>query len=155
MRNSLSHGFTLVELLVSLAVLAVVMGLAVPSIRDYLLNQRVRSVAFDLAASLLQTRSEAGKRSANVTITQAAGGWQNGWTITLDDGTVITQHEAAADISVVANYNAVVYQDTGRVVMVGAVAPTFTIGPADVSYLGSVQPRCVAVTSSGKVTNQC
>jgi type IV fimbrial biogenesis protein FimT len=147
-------GFTIIELMITVAVLGIIVGLAVPSMRAYILNQRVRSVAFDLAASLLQARSEAGKRNENVSITQAPGGWQNGWTITLNDGSVVARRDPFQDIAITANYVTLIYQENGRVLGAGA-SPLFTVSTTDSSYLISISPRCVGVTLSGKVTNQC
>lgn len=77
-----ARGFTLVELIVAVAVLAVLLSLAAPSFRGLLEAQRMRSAAFDLMADLTLARSEALKRGANVVLTPATGGWTQGWTIT-------------------------------------------------------------------------
>ncbi|WP_372778456.1 GspH/FimT family pseudopilin [Litorivivens sp.] len=76
-----NRGFTLMEMLVTLAVVAIVASLAVPSFQNMIATQRVRSAANDLVASLNFARSEAVKRNATVTMTPAAGGWSDGWTV--------------------------------------------------------------------------
>jgi len=148
------QGFTIIELMITVAMLGIILGLAVPSMRAYILNQRVRSVAFDLAASMLQARSEASKRNENVTISMAPGGWQNGWNITLADGSVVARRDPFSDIAITTTYNNVVYQDNGRIVGAGA-PPLFTVTTTDSNYLISISPKCVGITLSGKVTNQC
>jgi type IV fimbrial biogenesis protein FimT len=65
-------GFTTVELLVTIAVAAVLLTLAVPSMRTLIQNMRMTSQANDLISDINFARSEAIKRSANVTICQSA-----------------------------------------------------------------------------------
>jgi type IV fimbrial biogenesis protein FimT len=74
-------GFTLIELLVAVAVLAIVMSLAAPSFGDFIRSNRLKSAAFDLVVSLNYVRSEAIKRNTDATLTPAAGGWGDGWSV--------------------------------------------------------------------------
>ncbi len=53
------RGFTLLELLVVLAVISLVVGLAVPRIAGALPGAQIKSAAFDLAAALRAARSHA------------------------------------------------------------------------------------------------
>ena len=84
-----ARGFTLVELMVTLLVLAVLLGLAVPSFRDASLSSRLTGYANDLVAGVQIARSEAIKRNATVTLCAStngstcatAGGWEVGWII--------------------------------------------------------------------------
>lgn len=78
------HGFTLVELLITLVVAAIVLGLAVPSFQITLENNRLVTQVNEVVASVNLARSEAIKRGNNVTLTTAAG-FQNGWCV--HDGT--------------------------------------------------------------------
>src|SRR5258708_25826780 len=76
-----SLGFTLIELVVTLTVLAILATVALPSYQNFVLTQRVRGASYDLMTSLVFARSEAIKRNASVSMTQAAGGWAQGWTV--------------------------------------------------------------------------
>jgi type IV fimbrial biogenesis protein FimT len=57
-------GFTLLELMVTLAVLGILLGIAVPSFQSSLTNSRLTTAANDLVGALQAARSEAIKRNA-------------------------------------------------------------------------------------------
>jgi type IV fimbrial biogenesis protein FimT len=80
-------GFNLVEVVLSLAVLGILMGLAVSSVADVIQAQRLANVANDVLQQLYLARSEAIKRNARVALCKSAGGqacsqaggWEQGW----------------------------------------------------------------------------
>ena len=53
-----NSGFTLIELMVTIAVLAIIVGIAAPSISTQLANQRVKSTTATLANALKEARVE-------------------------------------------------------------------------------------------------
>ena len=67
-------GFTMVELLTALAVLAVLLALAVPNFNDASLSARLNGFANSLVASAQVARSEAIKRNSNITLCASANG---------------------------------------------------------------------------------
>jgi len=78
---SMSHlrrqsGFTLIELMVAVAVAGVVVAYALPTMPDVVLNQRVRTSASDFHTALLLARSEAIKRGSSVDIDINTDGWE-------------------------------------------------------------------------------
>lgn len=75
-----SQGFTLVELMIALAVLAVLAGIALPAYRELIAEQRNRSVANELHSALALARSEAVKRNVNITLVPMPT-WTEGWRI--------------------------------------------------------------------------
>ena len=94
-RKRSTHGFTLIELMVVIAVAAILLTLAAPSFSSLIAAQRLRNASFDLVSDLLLARSEALKLQRTVVLTPSstgADGWANGWSINVDSssGTVIT-----------------------------------------------------------------
>ena len=65
MRNH--QGFTLIELMVTISVAAIIMALAVPSMKLMQANARMASAANDLASDLKKTRSDAISYLTNIT----------------------------------------------------------------------------------------
>lgn len=144
------RGFTLIELMVVLAVLAVLLGVAAPSFDNIALSGRLTSVANDFVASANLARSEAFKRNAIVKLCVSAngadcgaGGWQQGW-IVLAGATVVQAHPASpAGYQMTGNVSAIDFQPTG----VGSTQATITICRA--SPLGS-QERVVTISATGR-----
>lgn len=68
-RGGAARGFTVIELMVVVALVAVILALAAPSMYDYLVRQRVAGVAAELMTDLQFARTEAVTRNRNVWVT--------------------------------------------------------------------------------------
>jgi type IV fimbrial biogenesis protein FimT len=88
MQDVTQRGWSLVELLTVLAVSAILITVAVPSLGSVFYELQVRSAAHEFAAWMTQARSEAIKRrqgrvvvcaTSSGTTCTASGGWLNGW----------------------------------------------------------------------------
>lgn len=139
-----SAGFTLLELMVTIALAAIVLGIGVPSFSSFIAGQRVKTAAAELANTAVLARSEAIKRNANVVISPKvlASGWISGWTITSAGGDVLGDQEALAGLAIavgVADPATVTYTPSGRPLS----AASFSISG------GSSDPRCVRIDLSG------
>lgn len=79
------NGFTLLELVVTMAIVALLAAIAVPSFQTLLARRHLNQVTSDLEHGIYLARSEAVKRSAPVLI-QPAGesGWSTGWQVIAD-----------------------------------------------------------------------
>jgi type IV fimbrial biogenesis protein FimT len=86
-------GFTLVELMVTVAMVAILASLAVPSFRILLVNRTVQAASESLIEDMRLARSEALKRSTRTVICRstdsstcvgAAGSWSDGWIVFVD-----------------------------------------------------------------------
>ena len=146
-RRGLAGGFTLVELLVTISIIALLTTLALPTMRNLIQQQHVRTGASALQAALFFARSEAVKRAANVEVVPAGNDWKGGWTVQLASGTVLRSrlplNPQLASMTVTAG-SKVTYLPDGHVTSAPpAVAFRVTTNTA-------VKARCVVTDLSGR-----
>ena len=139
----LDCGFTLPELLIVVAVLAVMLAAGAPHFGEFVRNQRVKTASVDLFSSLLLARSEAITRNARVTVAPAGGAWTNGWTITEPGGSVLRRQEPVPNITITGPAE-VVYAESGRL-----NAASWTEFELVAAGSGAVQ-RCIRIDLSGR-----
>ena len=142
------QGFTAVELMIVVVIVGILTALAAPNMTQMVRNQRVKTAAFDLNASLVFARSEALKRNVAVTVRpNNAADWTQGWTIR-DANNNLLKQEANRNLSdkelVFKGPDSVVFARNGRL---NAAAGNFQLkGP----YLPPERARCIAVDLSGR-----
>jgi type IV fimbrial biogenesis protein FimT len=73
------RGFTLVELLATVAVSGLLLSVAVPSYRTVTQENRSMTVANDFLTALAAARAEAIRRGGQVTVEPAGEAWERGW----------------------------------------------------------------------------
>jgi type IV fimbrial biogenesis protein FimT len=84
-RPIVQSGFTLIELMVTISIVAILLTIGVPSLRGLIADQRVRVAASDLTSEIAYTRANAVASSRNTIIQPlSAGNWQSGWRIYTD-----------------------------------------------------------------------
>lgn len=78
MPNRRQHGFTLVELMITIMVAAILLVVAVPAMQTLVQNNRLTTQTNDFVSALQLARSEAAKRNRQITVTtrSAGGGWE-------------------------------------------------------------------------------
>ncbi|MBF0271886.1 MAG: GspH/FimT family pseudopilin [Magnetococcales bacterium] len=136
-----NKGFTLVETLITLSIVAILMTLGLPYMKNAVLTQQVKNAVSDLHFSLVHARSEAIKRNANVTITPT-GTWNGGWSV-LSGTTVLKNQDGYPDLTITGPAGSVTYQRNGR--------PAAAMTDFNVSVSGNtaVTMRCVSIGANG------
>lgn len=139
---STPKGFTLVELMIAIAILGILSAIALPNLRVYVLNQRVKSAAFELHAALMYARSESIKRNGDV-VMSTSGTWENGWSITAGSALLKSQ-DTLSGVSVSNANTTLTFNRDGRL---ASTVGTFTISSSPDN--ASVSKRCISVDISG------
>lgn len=147
-------GFSLIELMITVTLVAIMAALAAPSFRSLMARQRIKTASADLVSHLTLSRSEAIKQNSDVTMTSSSGdsSWTNGWTISSVGGPVGT-HVAFTGIVISTGSggpSSVVYNRSGRLTMSGT-STTFQI--SDASSGSTVTGRCVTIGVTGQATS--
>ena len=132
-------GFTLIELMVTIALMAILLGIAIPSFNNATLNSKLRSYAYALSNSATLARGEAIKRNAPVILCVSSSGtscgtgsWEQGWIVLFDrpedDGGPLVLHRQEplpTDLKAVeeSDTDEITFRATG----VGATITAFTV----------------------------
>lgn len=143
-------GFTLVELMVALAVLAILITIALPSFTNMIQNNRSAALANSIVTALNVARSEAVKRNALVNV-NSGGDWTNGWVVQLNTGAVTLQTWNAPDVGAVITQvdgNATIqFNGSGRMTLPAAAATINSSYP----HCSGQQARQIQIGITGRV----
>lgn len=159
-------GFTLIELMVAVAILAVLAALAAPSFNEAILSNRLASYANTFVASAQLARSEAIKRNATVVMCRSAdgascatsGGWQQGWILwrdadsdaTVDADEIIQKQQAISpDYRFTGNAYSVDFLATGGAQITGGGSPV-TLSLCRATPEAGRQERTLSVSFTGR-----
>lgn len=164
-------GFTLIELMITLSVAAIVLTLGVPSFREIIQDNRMTTQANEFVATLNYTRSEAVKRGTRVTACKSAdfaacsgsGAWDQGWIVFVDGnnnaiaddgaGSLLKVHSrldgsTLAGNTPVAAYVSFVPSGFTQLTTGGFQAGTATLCPASNGTKG----RSITISRTGRLT---
>lgn len=113
-----SSGFTLIELMLVVALMAILFTVAIPNFTSFISNQQVKAASFELVSVLSYARSEAIKLNQNVVLNSKDGNWKNGWdlkaTSAPSDSEPIFTSGTKTGIMIAADVTNIVYRPDGR-----------------------------------------
>lgn len=159
-------GVTLIELLVTISIAAILMAIAVPGFQDFFRRNRLDSAASDFMATLNYARSEAIRRGVPVSVCKSNNGtscggdgvdWEQGWIVFVNlnndspavvdakEEVIRVQQRLAQGITLRPNgnyTNFLTYRSDGRVNNIG----TFAICHND-QLVGS---KSITITGTGR-----
>ena len=146
-----NKGFTLVELMVTIAVAAILLGVAMPAFQSTSRNNAVRATTNDLISSINLARQQSMSMRTQVTLSPASGGWDDGWALTFDDAAAGEDAEFTPQRNVSISRSGtgnLVFRSRGG--LEGGDGNTqFTIAHED----SSTSSRTICVSFFGKVTH--
>jgi type IV fimbrial biogenesis protein FimT len=141
-----ARGFTLVEMMTVVSILAVMLGIVAPSFSGFLAAQQAKALTYDLTADLMLARNEALKRNGSVSITRDGSGWEQGWTVSTVAAPVtqLDHRNPAAQAVTISNAPpSITFDSNGRV-----SAP---LGSVRMTIGGGSNQRCLQLDPSGRV----
>jgi type IV fimbrial biogenesis protein FimT len=152
----MSAGFTLIELVVTVTLLGVLLMIAIPSFRQLILSQGVKSAAFDVFSALEYARSEAIKRPGETVSLRAGaasdGAWTTGWRLLNGGGTILRSWTVAPEITVTDKNGTPLTQVTFAKDGHADATPLLEVKSAT-SFAG-VEARCIKVDLIGRATSK-
>lgn len=170
--NCIARGFTLIELMVTVALVAILMAVAVPSMTTFQRNAQLTSFSSTMMAAINAARGEAMKRGRYAMVSPSDGSnWSSGWVVFVDmdrsqayeatnDVSLLTREATPNYLAIDANGTAaesppyIMFDASGYVRKKGGglANQTFTIRRNDVSGTEALtQTRRIIISRPGRV----
>jgi type IV fimbrial biogenesis protein FimT len=169
-----SAGFTLTELLVVITIVAILMGIGVPSFKYVTVSNRMSAEVNGLLGDMQLARAEAIKNGSSVTVCSSANGttcgglpdWSNGWIVYTDptDPGVVDPDEVILRVQKALHagdtltdksgaLSAATFNRAGLLSATGMAANGITLTLHD-SSANAALTRCLWIASQGMITTQ-
>jgi type IV fimbrial biogenesis protein FimT len=167
-----TSGFTLIEVMVSLAVLGILAALAAPSFSESIKKYRVNAIREELIASLQTARTEAIRRSRPVVLireidtsvcseTMATNDdWNCGWRVVVDadssDSISTTERDAPLKVTLLPKGYDVQHTSLGNQIVFGPWGQATGVGQKFVIYnstdgISGNSTKSICISSGGRI----
>lgn len=160
-----TQGFGLIEIIVTTAILAILVGIALPNIQQVIAQNRVATTTNELLWVLRVARAEAIKSGFRTIVCASAdqrncsGNWHDGWMLFIDHNRTAKPASSSAilhvqrpfpkEVSISGNgkvKNNIAYQPNGHL---GAINGLLQNGTFSISVTGA-EPRQIIISNSGR-----
>lgn len=140
-----SSGFTLIELMVTIAILAIIVSIAAPNISTQLANQRIKSTTATLHNALKEAKVESVIRRQDITLTYNNNNSPKSIVIEGINGQSIASYNYDAKTTIKSGNAKITFSSNKT-----ANETTYTICDSNTAAL----PKQVSVSKLGNITNQ-
>lgn len=149
----MNKGFTLIELMITVAIMSIMLTIGLPSFQSIIASSRLTSSANAMVSALQLARFEALKQHKTVTISKREDEWQDGWDVFIDpnengvfesgsDEKLVSYDKLSSAVSVTGNgYSSYAsYDASGRINKIG-------------NFLFKAQSECrkVVIAATGRI----
>jgi type IV fimbrial biogenesis protein FimT len=146
------RGFTIIEVLIVVAIVGVLVAMGLPSMRDLVASTKVKTATSDLFSSLVFARSEAIKRNSGVEIVPTvASNWNAGWLVRPvgTTQTLMVQDPIVGDVAIGGPTTTLRYRGDGRLTDGSGATLDATFTFVATAY-AHIQMRCIFIDPSGR-----
>lgn len=151
MRIKQSNGFSLIELMVTLSILGIVLGIGLPSLDSLVKSSQLKATSSKLQQSINYARGEAIKRNRSVELRAVNNDWKKGWQvfyIKSNSEQMLRQYDSEPQVSITSDNNALIlsFDSNGYL----SSATSFELGVGDKTK-SNYEGRTLDIFRSGQL----
>jgi type IV fimbrial biogenesis protein FimT len=152
----MQRGFTIIELMTVVVIVGILATIGAPSLRDFVIRNRVKTASTDLHFTLTFARSEAVKRNAQVDVVPVStSDWSQGWSVRVNGTTDnLASYQAYENVTFAARdatctsaaaVSTVSFLGTGRTTSANGNCFVLTA-----TGYATIRARCIMISPSGR-----